>query len=117
MNTTYVLEKGTDRVVVTGEKVSTDYSMNIEEIDQNFLVTLPAFNISFYCQKESEISNQVKLSLGSFLRHWFVRQGKDRFFEHMLELGFDIKTKKSIKAARTRKASRIRLVQGKYNLT
>lgn len=101
METKYVLKRGDDKVQITGKKVKTEYSLNVEEKEGSFFVTLPAFNISFYVDDKSEIQQQAYISLGSFLRYWFLKEGRSKVFDHMLELGFGIIPQNPIK--RTRK--------------
>ena len=109
----YILENGKNKVIVSDKKrVSVNYTLNLDELEDSVFVNLPGFNISFYVENEDQVAKQAKISLNSFFGYWLIKMGRDEFFRHMLELGFTIKSRgakgvKRVTVLRRKKSLRV----------
>lgn len=91
----YILENGIDRAKIDDDKIMVNFLMRVKKVKDEYFVTIPAYNINFYAKSEDEIKSNAHESLISFFKYWMKINGIDKFHQHMLDLGFTIKTTQS----------------------
>lgn len=86
-------KKGEDIAIIEGENIKLEFSMRIEKMASSYLVEIPSFNILLYTKTRKDINKAVHESIVSYFNYWNNKKNQVRFFDHMLELGFNIKRK------------------------
>jgi len=71
--------------------IKTDFSINIDQSENEYFVEIPAFNISLSTKNHDDIDESVHESILSFFNFRLKKQGFEKFIGTMLELGFTIK--------------------------
>ncbi len=75
-----------------GKVVETKFQTELDFINDEYFVEIPAFNISLSTKEEKNIKQIVHDSVLSFFSYRLDKQGIDKFIITMFELGFEIKT-------------------------
>lgn len=80
-----------DVIIIDGNQIEANFSLDIDEKEDVCLVSFPAFRIHFYTKTRAEIDKSAHESLVSFFNYW-MNEEKSDFINHMLELGFTVKS-------------------------
>jgi hypothetical protein len=89
------LKKDKDVVIIEKDNIKTDIAVTIESVGDDFLVEVPAFNITIFTKDKKNINESIKESIHSFFDYRLKKQGFDKFLGTMLQLGFSIKNQTS----------------------
>ncbi len=78
--------------IISGKKnIETQYQAQIEHLEDEYFVTIPAFGISLSTRKEQNIQQHIEESVHSFFSYQLDKLGLESFIITMVELGFEIK--------------------------
>lgn len=83
-----------DKVIFEGEKTTVELTTYEKVLNDTYIVTIPSLNIHINTKRQEEIDALVHDTLTSFFRFWKNKQGLSKFYDHMLALGFSIRSSK-----------------------
>ena len=94
--------KSSDKVILGGSDIPTSVEVTIYEkvAGDTYLINIPSLNIHINTRKKEEIDDLVHSTVMSFFRFWKQKQGIPRFYDHMLALGFSIRSDENHDTAR-----------------
>ncbi len=84
-----------DRVIL-GKRTHVELTIFEKLVDDTFVISIPSLNILIQTKNKSEITHLIHTTLLSFFNFWKNSQGMLKLYDHMLELGFSIKSDESI---------------------
>lgn len=103
--------KGDEIIVIDSNKITSSFSLEYKKVEGTYIVRIPSFDIHFYTKSKNQIEKSAHDSMSSFFNYWRNIQGEFEFFNHMLELGFRVK---SGNALRKRTKSRLDTLNGEH---
>lgn len=96
---------GSDTITITGKKLTSNMSLDVEKMSTSCLISITSLNIHFYTRTEDEIEASAHESMESFLRFWMNVQGLEKFTLHLHQLGFHLQDKRPLKLTNTQAKS------------
>lgn len=94
-NIKILFKKGRDSVTLDvspkNKILETDVKAEVEHLNDEYFVEIPALNISLSAKEEKNIKQHIHDSVLSFFNYRLDKQGIDSFIITMFELGFEIK--------------------------
>lgn len=101
----YRFEKDTEYAVFTGDNVKLSFAYLVEKLEESYYVHFPSLDVHFYTKNSDEIPESAQESLESYFNYWYKIKNSE-FLEHMLSLGFSIRSEKSTKSTSRAKITR-----------
>jgi hypothetical protein len=90
----YRFEKDSEYALFTGDNVKLSFAYMVKKMDDTFYVNIPSLNIHFYTKDIEQIPESTQESLESYFNYWYTIRNIE-FLEHMLNLGFTVRSGKT----------------------
>lgn len=90
-----IFEHASSDKVILGERTLIELTSYEEIIDNTYVISIPSLNIHMHTKKKDEIDKLIHNTLTSFFKFWKNMQGMQKLYEHMLALGFTIRSDES----------------------
>ena len=87
-----IFEHQSSDKIILGEKATVEVTIYEKMVDDTYVVNIPSLNIHVNTRKKEEIGDLIHTTLTSFFRFWKKIQGDQKFYDHMMALGFTIRT-------------------------